>query len=118
MLLTIANALGVSKMVARLGLIGIALLLVGLAYLSWKNGIISDYEAEVQAEVLNVDVVAKEDAAIQRANDTAETTQAEKDRNDAINQAPDSQPSAARNKLNCERLRRAGKDTDSIPACR
>jgi len=59
-------------------------------------------------------------AAQEREIDRNEITQAEKDRNDAINSAPDgdAKPSAASDNLNCERLRRANADLSLFPACR
>lgn len=118
MFMTIANALGVSKLVVQIGLITLILGGLGIAKCSYERSIVAAHDAEIESRILNVDVVAKEQAAIQRADDTAIITKAEKERNDEIRKATDSQPSAARNKLNCERLRKAGTDTSGLPACR
>jgi hypothetical protein len=91
--------------------------LLGMAKCSYDRGIIKDHDADVTAETVKTDGAAKEKAAEERGADKATIDKAEKDRSDAINQATDGKPSDASIRLNCERLRRAGKDTSRIAAC-
>lgn len=95
----------------------------GLSYCKGR----SDGKAIEQAKLVTAMKVARElsdraagTAAQERETDRNEINQAEKDRNDAINSAPDgdAKPSAASNNLNCERLRRAQADISQFPACR
>lgn len=64
------------------------------------------------------DTAAREAAADQRLADTLRTLQTEKELTDALKDLPDARPSDRRIALACERLRRQGDDTASIPACR
>lgn len=57
------------------------------------------------------------EAAVERETDRTTIEQAQKDRDDAITAQDDTRPSASRNALNCERLRRQGTDIDKLPAC-
>lgn len=57
-------------------------------------------------------------AAEQRLTDTIAVNEQERNLRDAIADTPDTAPDAVRIRLGCERLRRAGTDPASIPACR
>lgn len=57
-------------------------------------------------------------AADRRLADTVAVNRQEKELLDAIEDTPDSAPDATRVALGCERLRRAGRDTSRIAACR
>ncbi len=114
----IAKALGIDTLLVKLGLAVLLAIGLGVASCSIKKSIITKHDALITAKTMKIDDVAKENAATERAADTSATYKAEKERNDAINKAHDSKPSAARNALNCERLRRKGANTDSFSSCR
>lgn len=61
---------------------------------------------------------AGDKAAADRAAESIHIEHTEKGAHDAIGQAPDTPPSPAAVAHNCDRLRRAGKDTSRYPACR
>lgn len=113
-----AKALGIDAFFVKLGLAGLMVIGLGIATCSIKNSIIKSHDAAISTKTLKTDAVAKEDAATQRADDTAAITKAEEERNDEIRKAPDSKPAAARNRLNCDRMRRQGTDTSGFPECR
>lgn len=110
-----------ASLLQRIGVsIGILIALVGAWKLFWwqyDRSVIQEHDAAVTAETLATDSAAKIEAAERRATDTATIAAEEKERNDEIQKATDSGPSAASIRLNCERLRRAGKDTGRITAC-
>lgn len=91
--------------------------LLGLAKCSYDRSLIRQHDAEVTAETVRKDSAAKEQAATERATDTAIISKAEKERNDAINNGPAVKPSPASIRHNCERLRKSGADTSRIPQC-
>ena len=72
---------------------------------------IAGRDVEIEAHLGRIE------AADQRAIDAVANAQAEKERTDAINQAVDGKPSDASVRLNCERMRKSGKDTSRIAAC-
>jgi hypothetical protein len=99
---------GASKLVAVIGLVVALFCVMGLAKCAYDRSIIDAHDAKVTAKTLKTDSAAKEAAAMERAADTAKINQIEKDRNDEIRKAPDSKPSAARNRLNCARMAKSG----------
>lgn len=113
----IAKLVGIPTWVRYAALAVALVALLGVAKCSYDRGVIEDHDAAVTAKTVQVDGKAKERAAEERGEDKAQIDQAEKERSDAIKKAPDSGPSAASIRLNCERLRRAGKDTSRIAAC-
>lgn len=82
------------------------------------SNVIEKHDNKITAETMKTDFEAKLEAADQRAKDQATISANQEERNDEIRKAPDSKPSAARNALNCDRMRRQGKDTSGIAACR
>jgi hypothetical protein len=108
---------GLGKAASTFGLIAAVIMALGVAKCAYDRSIIKNHDAKITNETLKTDAVAKENAAVERADDIQTINQAEKERTDAIRKATDSKPSAARNAINCERLRRAGKDTAGLPAC-
>lgn len=91
--------------------------LLGLAKCSYDRSLIRQHDAEVTAETVRQDSAAKEQAATERATDTATISKAQEERNHAINNGQPNKPSAASIRHNCERLRKAGADTSRIPEC-
>lgn len=108
---------GIDALIIKLWLFIALMLVVGLGKCAYDKGIIAKHDAKITAETVKTDFEAKLDAADRRARDSATIQEDERLRHDAIEQAPDSKPAAARNALNCERLRRAGQDTSRIAAC-
>ena len=94
-----------------------ALALLWGAKALYDRSVIREHDAKVTAKTIATDAEAKIEAAERRATDTATNAQAEKERSDAINQAVDGKPSDASVRLNCERMRKSGKDTSRIAAC-
>lgn len=94
----------------------IALLLIAKA--AYDRDLIADHDAAVTEKTLRTDATAKDEAADQRARDTIAIDTAEKERQDEIQKGPAGRPDAARNRLNCDRLRRAGIATSDFPECR
>jgi hypothetical protein len=94
-----------------------AIALLGGAKAMYDRSVVREHDAKVTAKTTATDAKAKIEAAEQRATDTAANAQAEKERSDAINQAVDGKPSDASVRLNCERMRKSGKDTSRIAAC-
>jgi len=68
-------------------------------------------------KALERNAAASEKASAERVSDAEEVIQIKKELEDAVAQIPDSVPDAHAVALGCERLRRAGRDTSSIPAC-
>lgn len=83
----------------------------------YERSVIREHDAKITAKTTATDAKAKIEAADQRAIDAVANAQAEKERTDAINQAVDGKPSDASVRLNCERMRKSGKDTSRIAAC-
>lgn len=69
MILKLAQLVGVPAWMVKIGLAVIALLLLMWAYTAWRDSVIDDYEAEVQADVKIVTETAAEkaDAQLDRA---------------------------------------------------
>lgn len=105
------------KIVGYASLVIAIVALLGLVKCSYDRSLIRQHDAEITAETVKKDSAAKEEAAVERATDTAAINQAEKERSDAINKGPAVKPSPASIRHNCERLRRAGTDTTRIPQC-
>ena len=97
--------------------IAVGLLLWGIIR-AHDGRVIADHEAKVTGKTMQTDAAAKDEAANQRARDTITINDRERDRNDAINSEPTGRPDAARNRLNCQRLRTAGVDTSGFAECR
>jgi hypothetical protein len=96
----------------------VVLALLGIGKCTYDGRIVAEHDAKVTGKTLRTDTAAKDEAAAQRATDTITIHQAEKERKDAIHAKPAERPDAARNRLNCQRLRRAGIDTGSFAECR
>jgi len=71
--------------------------------------------AQAYAASQNQKAIVRSDAT--RVTDQAATAELKEGLSNADNAAPDSRPSLARNALNCERLRRAHRDTSNLPEC-
>jgi hypothetical protein len=95
-----------------------ALLLLSVAKCTYDGRVVDRHETKATTKTLRVDTAAKDEAATQRATDKITINQAEKERKDAIHAKPSDRPDAARTRLNCDRLRRAGFDTASFAECR
>lgn len=104
------------------GVAGAAVLVIGAAYMVGRDhggdAARADYAA-AQARANRVDDESEGIAAEEREADTRTISQAEKDRNDAIDQTPggDERPSAVSRSADCERLRRQGTDVSRVPGC-
>lgn len=96
-------------------LLAVAILAIGKC--TYDRRLIADHDAKVTQKTLAIDTKAKDKAADQRVTDTLAIDAAQKGRDNEIAKAPAARPDDARNRLNCERLRRAGKDTSGYPAC-
>lgn len=117
MIAFLAKALGIDALFVKIGLVLLVIGALGLAKCSYDRSIIKEHDAEITRKTQTTDFKAQLEAADQRARDQAEITASERGRSDEIRKAPDSVPSAARQRLNCERLRRAGQDTSRIATC-
>lgn len=84
----------------------------------YDHRVISNHETEVKAQVLEKTVKSNNEAAARRAVDAINNTKKDDERHEAIDQTIDEKPTDADNALNCVRLRQAGTDTTSFPACR
>lgn len=113
----LARLTGLDALFVKIGLAVLLLGLLGVAKCSYDQGIIERHDDKITRKTQATDFEAKLEAADQRARDQATITADERSRSDEIRKAPDSKPSAARVRLNCERLRRAGQDTSRIAAC-
>lgn len=103
------------------GIILAALVALLLAYCNGRSdgkaaGNLANAKAETK--VARKDAQASGKAADDRAAETIAINKQEEGARDAIRQAPDTRPSPAAVAHNCDRLRRAGKDLSTIPACR
>lgn len=76
-------------------------------------------EALARIETLQTQIMANENAAIERMADQTKIERAKDEVVAEIRKAPDAVPAAggARVRLNCLRLKRAGTDTARLPAC-
>ncbi len=117
MIAFLAKALGIDKLLVQAGLVVLVIGALGVAKCSYDRSVIKEHDAEITRKTQETDVKAKLVAADQRARDQASIDANERNRTDEIRKAPDSKPSAARNRLNCERLRRAGQNTAGLPEC-
>lgn len=86
------------------------------ATIAKQEVVIQGQEAVIAAGATNG--AAKDAAAIQGAVDADRIITNTKERNDAIDKAADGAPSDAAVAYGCLRLKRAGRDTSAIPACR
>ena len=98
-------------------LIALVLSVLAIGKCTYDRRLIADHDANVTQKTLTTDTKAKDKAAEQRVTDTLAIDAAQKGRDNEIAKAPAARPDDARNRLNCERLRRAGKDTSGYPAC-
>lgn len=117
MIALLARLTGLDALFVKIGLAVLLLGLLGVAKCSYDQSIIDRHDDKITRKTQTTDFEAKLEAADQRARDQAIITADERNRSDEIRKAPDSKPSAARVRLNCERLRRAGQDTSRIAAC-
>lgn len=117
MIAFLARLTGLDALFVKIGLVLLVIGALGLAKCSYDRSIIKEHDAEITRKTQTTDFKAQLEAADQRARDQAEITASERSRSDEIRKAPDSKPSAVRQRLNCERLRRAGQDTSRIAAC-
>lgn len=100
-------------------LAGLFLLAISVGLKScYDNRIISQHETEVKAKTLEENTKANDAAATRRSADAIINHNKDEERKDAISKETDGPPSDASIALGCTRLRQAGKDTTSIPACR
>jgi hypothetical protein len=104
-------------------ILGGLLLLAGLALTLYLMGR-SDGRAKADAEraVANVEAMktnekANTNAAEDRVTDAEQVLELKEELTDAVAEIPDDVPDPVAVALGCERLRKAGKDTASIPAC-
>lgn len=116
----------ISKLLAPLpmkiaaGIIALLITALPLSYCKGRTDGRAALLAEQDKQVTGERRVADESegkAAVEREADRTTIEQARKDRDDAITAQDDALPSASRNALNCERLRRQGTDIDQLPAC-
>lgn len=112
----VGNRLAKAAAWALIVVAAIALLLIAKA--AYDRDLIADHDAAVTEKTLRTDAAAKDEAADQRARDTIAIDTAEKERQDAIQNGQAGRPDAARNRLNCDRLRRAGIATSDFAECR
>lgn len=84
---------------------------------TYDRDLIERHDAAVTDKTLRTDTKAKEEASERRSEDAISIGEAKKGRDDAIRKAPEGRPDDARNRLNCERLRRQGTDTSGLAAC-
>lgn len=96
----------------------VAITLLLIAKSAYDRDLIADHDAAMTEKTLRTDAAARDEAADQRARDTIAIDTAEKERQDAIQNGQAGRPDAARNRLNCDRLRRAGIATSDFPECR
>lgn len=92
-----------------------------VGYLNGKYGERDRCNAQrllANVKALETIATANDIAAEERLSDALEANEDEKELVNAIAQVPDGRPDAVRVKLGCERLRKQGTDTRSIPACR
>lgn len=84
---------------------------------TYDKSVISGYEAETGAVIIEQNADALADAAEQRTKDEAAVRTAEEDRNHEIEKAAPARTADAAARLACERLRRSGQDTSGIARC-
>jgi apolipoprotein N-acyltransferase len=112
---------GLSERATKIGLglalVALAILIAGLWLHFHDKGVVEADRTRSNLVVVQKNAAAAEQAADERLADQAAVTQQEKETHDAIHSVPDSAPDAARVRLGCERLRRAGKDIGRLAAC-
>lgn len=96
---------------------GLVLVLLAVGKCSYDKAVISDYEAETGAVIIEQNADALADAAEQRTKDEAAVRTAEEARNHEIAKADKARTTDAAARLACERLRRSGQDTSGIARC-
>lgn len=99
-------------------LLATLVLAVLLAKAAYDRNVIADHTAAEDARTAITNSAAHNDAADQRARDSIRISEDERKRDEAIVSAPSGLPSPAAVRLNCERLRQAGYNTDSLAPCR
>jgi len=117
MIIWLAELLGVRALFVKIGLFVLLIGALGVAKYSYDRSIIKEHDAEITKRTVETDFKAQLEAADQRARDQATIATDERNRQDEIRKATDSKPSDASIRANCERLRRAGKDTSRLAAC-
>jgi hypothetical protein len=108
-----------------LAILGFSAVLGGLLYDRMQvrherdQAITERNEALAKIETLQTQIMANENAAIERMADQTKIERAKNEVVAEIRKAPDAVPAAggARVRLNCLRLKRSGQDTARIPAC-
>ncbi len=117
-------ALGLNKAIGwALTALATAALLYGAYAVIYNRGVHAErarWEAKIaaaNAKTTAADDKAKSDAAAQRVKDAAANAEQRKDYDHAIDTAKPGVPSDASRRLNCERLRRAGRDTSAVTGC-
>lgn len=98
-------------------IVGLVLVLLAVGKCSYDKAVISDYEAETGAVIIEQNADALADAAEQRTKDEAAVRTAEEDRNHEIEKAAPARTTDAAARLACERLRRSGQDTSGVARC-
>lgn len=83
----------------------------------YDNSVIDHHVTKQNEKVLEKTQESNDRAADQRVKDSIQNQQKEEEKLDAIAKETDSAPSDASIALSCIRLRDAGRDTSSIPAC-
>lgn len=106
-----------AKLASWTALAALVIAILEIGKCTYDRRLIADHDAKVTQKTLTTDTKAKDKAADQRVTDTLAIDAAQKGRDNEIAKAPAARPDDARNRLNCERLRRAGKDTSGYPAC-
>jgi hypothetical protein len=120
--LTWFTGLGLSPKIAKIVAIAsaVALLCAGCVGLKviYDHRIISKHDTVTNIQVLQKAAPANDTAAEARASDTITLHEQAKERSDAIAKESSTPPTGADLALNCHRLREAGSDPSSFPACR
>ena len=120
-LIGLALKVGVPQRFAKASVIAaLVLLAIGggaLALHLYNRSIIKTHDTEQENKELKHVSAANDQAANERANETIALEHQEEETHNVIHQGPDSAPSPAAVRHNCERLRHAGRDTSKLPAC-
>lgn len=106
--------------VIAVGIAAIAAVCILLAYCTGRH----DGKSGLQHQIDNANIKAQDTNLNAIANSTedrsisdAQLLEKKKELIDAVNKTPDTLPSATRIAVGCERLRRQGTDTTTIPVC-
>jgi hypothetical protein len=106
-----------ARAIAYVGLALAVAVMLGLGKCAYDRSIIGKHDMKQELKVQKRLQPANDRAANDRAAETITLNTREQEAHDAIHSVPDSAPSAAAVRHNCDRLRRAGKDVIRIPAC-